>query len=109
MSTFRLFCPALLLCVSPLFSADTPKLSASQMETFLLNAKIVSIKGVGIGVTDTRRATLNDGTMTHDAHVQCIDEAKAEFDGTQGVAMNFRDTSRYNVAAYRLGKILGVD
>ena len=106
---FRLLCPALLLFVSPVFSADTPQLSPDQKETFLLNAKIVSIKGVGVGVTDTRRATLNDGKMTHDAHVQCVDEAKTQFEGTQGTEMNFRDTWKYNVAAYRLGKILGID
>ena len=82
--TLRKFLPALLALATPLFSADTPKLTDEQMEKFLQNAKIVSTKAVNAGITGTHRATLSDGTLEHDASVQCIDEAKLKFEGTQG-------------------------
>jgi len=92
-----------------LFAADSvPKPTYEQMEHFLHTAKIVKIKELSTGVTDSRRATLDDGTMQHDAHVQSIDEAKAKFEGDRGTEMNFVDSWRYNVAAYRLGQLLEI-
>jgi hypothetical protein len=40
--------------------------------------------------------------------VQSIDESKAVFQGDRGTEMNFHDTWKYNVAAYRLARILGI-
>ena len=107
--TTRRFWPALLALAAPLFSADTPKLTYEQMEKFLQDGKIVSIKSIGTGVTNTQRAKLKDGTLEHDAHVQCIEEAKATFQGDRGTELNFRDKWEFNVAAYRLGRVLGLD
>jgi hypothetical protein len=107
--TIRKFWPALLALATPLFSADTSKLTYEQMEKFLQDGKILSMKGIGTGITNTQRAKLIDGTMEHDAHVQCIDEAKTMFQGTQGNEMNFKDTWKFNVAAYRLGRVLELD
>jgi len=109
MSTRRNFWPALLALAIPLYSAETPKLTYEQMEKFLQDSKVISIKTLGTGVTSSQRAKLSDGAMEHDAHVQCIDESKTTFQGQQGTEMNFRDTWKYNVAAYRLGRILGLD
>jgi len=92
-----------------LFAADSvPKPTYEQMEHFLQTAKIVKIKELSTGVTSSRRATLDDGTIQHDAHVQSIDEAKAKFEGDRGTEMNFVDSWRYNVAAYRLGQLLEI-
>ena len=44
--------------------------------------------------------------MTHDASIQTIDEYKTEFKSNRGTEFNFRDTWRYNVAAYRLDQML---
>src|SRR6187399_1774612 len=41
-------------------------LSPAEQETFLLNARIVSTRAANKGVTDTQRATLSDGRITHD-------------------------------------------
>ena len=38
-----------------------------QIENFLTNAKVVSSKPAGKGVTGSWRLTLSDGTTTHDA------------------------------------------
>ena len=54
--------------------ADAPKrpaLTAQQMEAFLLKARITRLRGTS--VTIARRATLVDGTFTHDAHIQFVE------------------------------------
>lgn len=109
-SVLRQLRPAVLLLAAPLlFGADNgPKLTNEQVEEFLKTAKIGKTKELSVGVTNSRRATLSDGTITHDAHVQSIDEAKAKFEGTRGTEMNFKDTWKFNVAAYRLGQALGI-
>ncbi len=86
-----------------------PALTPAQQEAFLLEARIVRTRTVSKGITGSLRATLTDGVLTHDAHVQTIDEARNEFQGTRGLEVDFRDTWRYNVAAYRLSVLLGLD
>jgi hypothetical protein len=85
------------------------RLSDSDIETFLLKAKVVRTKGAGKGITGSLRATLTDGTLTHDAHIQTIDESKREFKGTQGTELNFRDSWSFNVAAYRISRMLNFE
>jgi hypothetical protein len=54
--------------------------------------------------------TLSDGVLTHDAQVQNVDIAKPYFDvGPRKSEVNFKDSYRYNVAAYRLATLLGLD
>ena len=85
-------------------------LTPAQMEEFLLRAKIVRTRGVGTGVTNTRRATLSDGALTHDASIQIIDQALAIFQAPGTASeINFKDSYRYNVGAYRLSVLLGLD
>lgn len=52
---------------------------------------------------------MSDGAMEHEAHIQSIDEAKVRFEGVTGTEINFPDTYKFNVAAYRLAKLLGLD
>ena len=84
-------------------------LSDAEMEQFLLHAKVVKSKGASKGVTGSLRATLTDGKLTHDAHIQTIDEEKAQFQSDQGVEFNFRDTWRFNVAAYKLDRLIAMN
>jgi hypothetical protein len=84
-------------------------LTDTQMEHFLLDAKVIRIRGAGGGVNNSRRATLSDGRLTHDAHVQAVDTARVFFEARGHSEMNFRDTYRYNVAAYRLARLLELD
>jgi hypothetical protein len=61
-------------------------------------------------VTSAYRVTLSDGVVTHDAQVQNVDIAKPYFDvGPKKSEVNFKDSYRYNVAAYRLAVALGLD
>lgn len=91
--------------------AATPstKLSDEETEQFLRTAKVIQYKPTSKGITNSMRATLSDGRITHDSHIQTIDVTKAVFQGTRGAELNFRDTWKFNVAAYRLGRMLGVD
>jgi hypothetical protein len=86
-----------------------PQLSAEQMEKFLLTARITRIQNLGQGVTNSRRATLSDGQITHDVHVQVIDESRPLFDGGRVVEVGFKDSYRYNIAGYRLALLLDMD
>src|SRR5690242_17825607 len=75
-----------------LHSADASGLTIDQKEEFLRTAKIISDKPAKKGVTDTRRVTLTDGTTTHDANVQSVDEHKNVFEGDDGTKeLNFKD------------------
>jgi hypothetical protein len=86
-----------------------PALTPEQMEDFLLHARIVTVKAVGKGVTNTRRATLSDGQITHDAQIQTVDISKTLFTPDSGPSeINFKDTYRYNIAGYRLARLLGL-
>jgi len=88
-----------------------PVLTPQEMEDFLLNAPIVATKKrPPSGVTDARRVTLSDGRTTHDAQIQDVDIQKAIFNGgPKHSEVNFKDTYRYNIAAYRLSRLLGLE
>jgi hypothetical protein len=61
-------------------------------------------------VTRSLRATLSDGTLTHDAQIQYVNQTRPLFQAP-GVAaeLNFKDAYRYNIAGYRLAVLLGLD
>jgi hypothetical protein len=86
-----------------------PQWSDAQMEHFLLTAKVVRSRSVSTGVTGTQRATLDDGKLTHDASVQTVDISKPTFQTAAGTELNFRDSYKYNIAAYRLDRMLGLE
>lgn len=87
-----------------------PVLSDAQQEQFLLKAKIIRTRDINKGITGTKRATLSDGQLSHDAQIQTVDISKFVFTPDRGqTELNFRDTYRFNVAAYRLSRLLGLD
>jgi len=88
---------------------QTSRRSRDQMEQFLLNANVVQRKTLGQGVTNSERATLSDGQVQHDAHIQSIDLQKSSFTSKRGTELNFKDSYKFNIAAYRLDKILGLN
>lgn len=93
---------------SPSIAQDT--LSKEEMRRFLLTADIVKSREIGTGVTHPYRLTLTDGRLTHDAAFQSVDESKkfAEFN-RGGPEINFRDSYHFNIAAYALAALLGLD
>jgi hypothetical protein len=90
-------------------TAASSALTLEQMEEFLLNARVIKSREVGKGVTGSRVATLSDGRFTHDAHIQSVNIEKHVFQPSRGPAeLNFKDHYRYNIAAYRLARMLGL-
>lgn len=73
--------------------AQTAALTPQQEEAFLKTAKVVTKKDVSKGVTGTRRVTLSDGKLTHDASFQTIDKYLQVFQPQGGKAeLNFKDS-----------------
>lgn len=117
--TRRSFAFALVLTIAglrPCLGQDTaapaapPQLAAGDMESFLQNAKIMATKSTKKGVTLAKRVTLSDGRVTHDAQIQDVDIALAIFEvGPKNTEVDFKDTYRYNIAGYRLSRLLGLD
>ncbi len=103
---------AAVLCLTGrlfVFAADEPTLTKEQIKQFLLTAKVVSSRESKKGITHTSRLTLSDGTITHDASFQPVDEHQARKELAGGVELGFVDSYKYNIAAYELSELLGLD
>ncbi|HXN53066.1 MAG TPA: hypothetical protein VN943_14135 [Candidatus Acidoferrum sp.] len=91
-------------------AADEPTLTKEQIKQFLLTAKVVNSHDAKKGITHTSRLTLSDGTVTHDASFQGLDEHKREMKLASGaIELNFVDSYKYNLAAYALAELIGMD
>lgn len=110
------------LCCPPLSYAQTaaaapapaPELSVAQIKDFLKNAKVVKTRTTSKGVTAPKRLTLSDGIITNDAVFQAIDDRKSVMQlgggGRQTTTeLNFVDSYMYNIAAYELATLLGIE
>ena len=94
--------------------ASGAELSLDQIRDFLKNAKVVRWRGTEKGVTAPKRLTLSDGTITHDAVFQAIDERQQVMHlgggGRQSTTeLNFVDSYKYNIAAYEIARLLDLD
>jgi hypothetical protein len=91
-------------------ATDDATLTKEQIKEFLLTAKIVGAKESKKGTTHPVRLTLSDGKITHDASFQHIDEHKQNMQLASGrTELNFVDSYKYNIAAYALAEMLGVE
>jgi hypothetical protein len=100
---------ACLTCRLFAVASDEPTLTKEQIKQFLLNAKVVNSQPSKKGITHPWRLTLSDGTVTHDASFQSIDEHRASMQLDAGTELNFVDSYKYNIAAYELAELLGLD
>ena len=98
-----------LIYAIPEAAADEPQLTKEQIRQFLLTAKIVNSKPAAKGITHTWRLTLTDGTITHDAHFQPVDEHKVNAEIGMNRELNFVDSYKYNIAAYGIAELIGMD
>ena len=99
-----------LICPIVIVASDEPNLSKDQIKQFLLTAKVIKSGPAHRGITNSYRLTLTDGTITHDAHFQPIDEHAAKKEMANGrTEMNFVDSYKYNIAAYQLAEMLDMD
>jgi hypothetical protein len=79
-----------------------------QKEEFLRTAEVIDTDGVSVGITQPLRATLRKGDLVHDAHIQRINERAPIKELPTGREFNFRDYWGFNIAAYRLDRLLGL-
>ena len=105
---------ALLICAAAtLTQAQDARLTPEQQRHFLLKAKVVDSRPIGRGITGSLRLTLTDGGLTHDASFQTIDDRTSDAARRRGERrageLNFVDSYKYNVAAYEISRLLGVD
>jgi hypothetical protein len=107
----RLILAAIVCLTFPLpgFASDEPALTKDQIRQFLLTAKVVKSRQSNKGITNPWRLTLTDGSVTHDASFQAVDEHKATMQTIRGTELGFVDSYKYNIAAYRLAELLGID
>jgi len=93
---------------APAAASSARVLSDAEQEAFLLEAEVVKTRRAPGGVTSSTRATLRKGDLVHDAHIQVHDEYKSQISLGSGMEIDFRDSWRNNVAAYRLDRMMGL-
>lgn len=74
--------------------------TAADQEYFLLTAQVVNSEPIP-GVAGAARVRLSDGNRTHDAFVRTVEAYQYRW-------ASIRDSFRYNIAAYRMDKMLGL-
>lgn len=94
--------------------ASAPELSVDEIKDFLRTARVIRSRDTPNGVTAPRRLTLSNGAIEHDAVFQAIDErqhvARLGGGGRQATTeLRFVDSYKYNVAAYEIAALLGLD
>ena len=97
---------SLLLAV---IAAAQPTLDGDGKAEFLRTAAVVAAHPAGSGVTGSWRVTLREGGVTHDAHFQSVDERAAQKEVAGRIELGFVDSYRYNIAAWRLARLLGLE
>ena len=88
--------------------AQGPTLTAEEKRAFLLSADVVEAERTSTGVTQPWRLTLRDGTLTHDAAFQSVDQYRSRQRLGKTLELNFVDSYRYNIAAYELAVLVGL-
>jgi len=86
-------------------------LNGEEAEAFLRTARVVAKKPIGVGITNSHRVTLNDGVRTLRAAWKTIDTSKLGITQMEGggFQVDFRDTYKFEIAAYELDKLVGLD
>jgi hypothetical protein len=100
--------PAAPAATAALAEATAAPVTDAEREEFLLKAEVVKRKSAPGGITGSTRATLRLGSYEHDAHIQTIDEYKTQINLSSGLEIDFRDSWKNNVAAYKLDRLLGL-
>ena len=106
----RVLVAAVLVAGCALSASGQTTLSAEEKAQFLRTARITSTKDIPKGVTRPVRLTLTDGTLIHDAAFSVVDEHIPVLKYKDGrTELDFVDSYKYTLAAYRLAEMLGVD
>jgi hypothetical protein len=91
--------------------AQQPYLSWNdeQREEFLRRGEVLRSRELGIGITNSLRLELEHDGVEHSAHFQSVNERALSRRTASGVEMHFADSYKFNIAAYRLDRLLGLN
>ena len=90
--------------------ASAATLDRGAQAEFLRTGKVVRSRQLSSGVTSPYRLTLDAGGVVHDAAFQSIDERRTQADfGAKGVELNFTDSHHFNLAAFTMAGLVGLD
>jgi len=78
------------------------------MEDFLRTAVVLNVEPVGEGITAPKRLTLRRGDEEHRAIFKDVDIMVRDVVRTNRIETCFRDNYRFEAAAYRLDRMLGI-
>ena len=79
-----------------------------ELEEFLLTAEVVAIEDIGDGITKPRRVTLRKDGVEARAIFKTVDITTTDVAYTNRLELVFTDKFVYEVAAYRLDRMLGI-
>jgi len=104
----------LVLLVSFLAAAQAQHgllLTGQEAEDFLKTARVTENRGIPVGITGPRQLTLTDGVRTLRAAWKTVDQYRRGFTELErgGKEWDFTDSYKYEIAAYELDKLLGLD
>lgn len=103
-------CVAVLAVTVSVLSAQERALTPEEMGKFLRTAEVVDSQRTSKGLTQPWRLTLSDGRITHDASFQSVNTRRNNVTFRDGGAeLHFVDSFAYNIAAYRLAGLVGLD
>lgn len=85
-------------------------IEGEEAERFLATAQIVRMKPVGVGITNPYKVYLTNGNRTIKAIWKTVDEHRQELSRSErgSFQFGFRDSYKYEIAAYELDKLLGL-
>jgi hypothetical protein len=76
---------------------------------FLRTADVVSMKTLSTGVTKPEKVLLEKDGIRMNAVFRDVDVFKRKWKSRDGIKLNFRDSCLFEIAAYELGVLLGLD
>lgn len=87
-----------------------PFKSDEELLEYLRTAKVMTVKGIGKGITAPEKVVLEKNGVRANAHFNFVSEDKpVAVLRTGETVMNFRDSHTFQCAAYELAKMLGLD
>jgi hypothetical protein len=86
---------AAVLIPSTAWSQEASSLTDQEKEQFLRRAKIRQNRAISTGINNTRRLTLSDGQITHDAHLNTVDIKKDIYQTPHGMERDYRDCYKF--------------
>jgi hypothetical protein len=108
-ATFLVALLTLGLCLTAQTTPTAADLTDAEMEQFLRQGEVKRQRTVSTGINQTKRLELQTAEIEHDAHFNEVDVRKPRSETPWGTELNFRDYYGYNIAAYRLDRLIGLN